>query len=78
MSVSVAVLTKQALALSTAEREQLATSLLESTHHADLSDNDQAWLSLAEERFLRMQSGHDEGIPEANFFAKVSDKVAWK
>lgn len=77
MSVSVQDLTKQALELSVADREKLASDLLESTHNKELSSVDREWLAVAEERYSELASGKDQGISEADFFAKVKDKLGW-
>jgi putative addiction module component (TIGR02574 family) len=78
MNVSVKELTEQALALTVAEREKLASSLLQSTHNQELTANDIDWMALAEERFMDLQSGKDSGIPESEFFSRVKEQVQWK
>ena len=78
MNVSVKALTEQALSLPVTEREKLASSILQSTHHQELTTNDEEWIALAEERFMDLQSGKDSGIPESEFFSKVKERVQWK
>ena len=78
MSVSVKEITAQALTLPATEREKLAFSLLQSTHNSELTEIDQEWISLAEERFADLHSGKDSGIPESEFFGKVKENIQWK
>ena len=78
MNPSVKNLTEQAMALPVAEREKLASSLLETTHNKELTDNDQLWISVSEERYADLVSGKDGGIPESDFFEKVEQKLQWK
>ncbi|MGK0455900.1 MAG: hypothetical protein ACJAT5_000213 [Lentimonas sp.] len=78
MSISIKEITEQALILSAVEREKLAADLLHSTHNSELTENDRAWFLVAEERFLDLQSGKDEGISESDFFAKVIENTKWK
>jgi len=78
MGVSAKELTLQALELSVIEREKLASDLLSSTHSKELTEVDQAWLAIAEARYVDLASGKDIGIPESEFFAKVKEKLGWK
>jgi putative addiction module component (TIGR02574 family) len=78
MNASAKEITKQALALTAIEREKIASSLLQSTHNSELTDIDQEWISVAEERLADPQSGKDTGIPESEFFTKVRKRVRWK
>jgi len=39
----------------------------------DLSENELAWLEMAEQRFEAMQKGEDPGIPSNEFFSLVED-----
>ena len=75
MSISVKEITERALALSASEREKLASSLLQSTNNSELTDIDKEWILMAEERFSELRSGKDSGVPEAEFFEKVKEKV---
>ena len=78
MGVSVKKITEQALTLPATEREKLASYLLQSTHNSELTDIDREWISVAEERFVDLQSGKDPGITESEFFSKVKERVQWK
>jgi hypothetical protein len=78
MNVSVKELKKQALALSVAEREELAESLLESTHNKEVTEIDRQWISVAEERYEYLASGKESGIGESDFFSKIEEKLGWK
>jgi putative addiction module component (TIGR02574 family) len=53
---------QKALSLSTLERESLANHLFQSVHNQELSEIDEAWLSLAEERWNAYQANPQSGI----------------
>lgn len=65
---------KQALELSPAERELLASHLFQSVHHQSISDVDAQWLDLAEERYEALASGQDRGMSEQEFFQKLRNR----
>ena len=78
MALSIKELEKEALQLSALEREKLASNLLQSTYNKELTNIDEAWLSVAEERYDALASGTDSGITESEFFKKVEAKLGWK
>ena len=78
MALSIKELEKEALQLSALERERLASNLLQSTYNKELTDIDEAWLSVAEERYGALTSGTDPGIAESEFFKKVEANLGWK
>ena len=39
----------------------------------DISENDLAWLVMAEQRFEAMKDNEDSGIPQSEFFSLVED-----
>ena len=67
----------QARSLPAAEREALARRLFESVHHQELTEVDEAWIAVAEERYQAFQSGRDKGIEEDEFFAKIRGDLEW-
>ncbi len=68
----------EARRLPTAEREQLACRIFESVHNQDLTDVDEAWLTIAEERFNAYLSGEDAGMDEDAFFKEIGKLLEWK
>ena len=61
----------QALALSPPEREALANRLVESLENEPLSEIDEAWLRVAEQRFQAYLEGREDGIPADRLFAEL-------
>ena len=78
MSLSLIAVEREALQLSVADREKLASDIFHSVNGKELNENDHAWIALAEERFQALVSGKDLGIPEKDFFLKVKDRLQWK
>ena len=68
---------KQALSLSTEEREILANHLFQSVHNQELSEVDEAWLSLAEERWNAYSKNPETGIEKKVFFSQIRDSLGW-
>lgn len=68
---------QKALSLSTTEREILANHLFQSVHNQELSEFDEAWLSLAEERWNSFKANPDAGIEKKAFFFQVRDSLGW-
>jgi len=68
---------RKALSLSAIEREQLANHLFQSVHNQELSENDQTWLSLAEERWNGYQADPANGIEKKAFFTQIRDSLGW-
>ena len=69
---------KKALMLSVVEREQLANNLFQSVHNQELSDNDESWLLIAEERWNSYNADPSKGIEKKAFFAEIRDSLGWK
>ncbi len=69
---------RRALSLPAAEREALANNLFQSVHNQELTENDEAWLTLAEERWLSFQSSPESGVDKRAFFAGIRDSLGWK
>lgn len=78
MSSGFTEIEKEAQKLSAAERERLAQKLFESVHRKELTDIDEAWLAVAEERINAYRVGRDQGIKEEDFFARVQKDLGWK
>ena len=68
---------QQALSLPAAEREVLANHLFQSVHNQELSEIDEVWLSLAEERWNAYRDNPEEGIEKKAFFSKIRDSLGW-
>ena len=68
---------KKALSLSVVEREQLANHLFQSVHNQELSENDESWLSLAEERWNSYKADPSKGIEKKVFFTQIRDSLGW-
>lgn len=69
---------KSARRLPATERERLAQKLFESVHNKDITNVDEAWLAVAEDRSEAYRSGKDLGIDEASFFSKIEEDLGWK
>lgn len=69
---------KNAQQLSVAERERLAQRLFESVHNRELTEIDEAWLAVAEERVSAYRKGDEVGLSEAEFFSRLQDEFEWK
>lgn len=78
MSNGFSEIEKEAQKLSAAERERLAQKLFESVHSKELTEVDEAWLGVAEERVSAYRSGRDPGIGEEEFFDHVQKDLEWK
>ncbi|NLA87480.1 MAG: addiction module protein [Clostridiales bacterium] len=68
----------EARRLPPAERERLAYRIFETLHNQELTDVDEAWITVAEERFNAYLSGEDAGMDEDAFFAKTGELLGWK
>ena len=68
---------QRALSLSAADREALANHLFQSVHNQELNEIDEAWLSLAEERWRLFKSKPESGIDREAFFSQVRDSLGW-
>ncbi len=78
MSNGFSEIEREAQKLSAAERERLAQKLFESVHRKELTEVDEAWLAVAEERMSAYRSGRDEGMGEQEFFDRVQKDLGWK
>ena len=78
MSTTLEEIEEKARQLPASEREKLAQKLFESVHNQELTDVDETWLTVAEDRFLAYQSGRDLGIDEKEFFTRVHRNLGWK
>lgn len=76
--MSVKELEAEALSLSPAERETLATELLRSLDAQPLSDVDAAWVAEADRRFAELRSGQVQGIPGARVFGEIRRELGWQ
>lgn len=77
-SIGFSNIEKDAQKLSAADRERLAHKLFESVHRKELTDVDETWLAVAEERMHAYCSGQDQGISEEAFFARIQKELEWK
>jgi putative addiction module component (TIGR02574 family) len=77
MSNGFSEIEREAQKLSAAERERLAQRLFESVHRKELTEVDEVWLAVAEERFSDYRSGGDQGIGEEEFFRRVQRDLGW-
>ncbi len=68
---------EKALSLPAADREALANNLFQSVHNQELSENDEAWLAVAEERWNSYRANPDLGIEKKAFFSQVRDSLGW-
>ncbi len=68
---------QKALSLPAAEREALANHLFQSVHNQELSETDEAWLALAEERWKTYQANPESGIEKTLFFSQIRDSLGW-
>lgn len=68
---------KEAFQLPPLEREQLATHLFYSIHPV-LTDVDEAWLDLADQRYREILSGKTDPLSEEAFFSSVEKELGWK
>jgi putative addiction module component (TIGR02574 family) len=68
---------RKALSLSASERETLANHLFQSVHNQEISEIDEAWLSLAEERWNAYRENPESGIERKVFFSQVRSSLGW-
>lgn len=68
---------REAFQLPAAERELLANHLFQSIH-PNLTDVDEAWLTLADERFRAYKAGEEPVLTETGFFDAVEKELGWK
>ena len=68
---------EKALSLPAADREILANHLFQSVHNQELSEVDEAWLTVAEERWNSYQANPDQGIEKKAFFSQIRDTLGW-
>lgn len=78
MNSALSEIEKSAQQLSALDREQLAWKLFESVHGKELTDVDEAWLAVAEERLNAYNRGQDRGMTETDFFNRVQSDLGWK
>ena len=67
----------KALALPPEEREQLAGTLLRSLQEEPLSDIDEDWLQVAENRYAEYKAGKHQGIPSDQVFEEIRKEFGW-
>jgi putative addiction module component (TIGR02574 family) len=60
------------------ERERLAKRLYDSVCNQELSATDESWLSVAEQRFERYESGEERAVSSDTFFREIEDELGWK
>ncbi len=77
MTVDARKIEQEALSLSTLERETLANHLFQSVHNQEISEIDEAWLSLAEERWNAYRENPESGIERKVFFSQVRSSLGW-
>ena len=77
MSPALRQIEEQAFQLPASERELLANHLFQSIH-PDLTDVDEAWLALADERFQAFKQGKDPALSESKFFDAIEKELGWK
>ncbi len=77
MNLSVKEIENEALQLPAGERERLASNLFNSIHNTELNETDEAWLSIAEDRYEALISGKDKGIKESEFFETLNESLKW-
>lgn len=68
---------EKALSLPAEDRETLANHLFQSVHNQELNENDEAWLTIAEERWNSYKSNPDLGIKKEEFFSQIRDSLGW-
>jgi putative addiction module component (TIGR02574 family) len=68
---------RKALSLSALERETLANHLFQSVHSQEISEIDEAWLSLAEERWNAYRENSESGIEKKAFFTQIRSSLGW-
>ena len=51
--------------------------LNKSVHNQELNENDEAWLTIAEERWNSYKSNPDLGIKKEEFFSQIRDSLGW-
>jgi putative addiction module component (TIGR02574 family) len=68
---------QKALSLSASERETLANHLFQSIHNQEISEIDEAWLVLAEERWNAYRENPDTGIEKKVFFSQIRSSLGW-
>lgn len=78
MEITVDQLENLTRSLPAAERERLAERLFRSTHESELSEIDQAWIQVAEDRFAAYGRGEDTAIESAIFIDEIEDSLGWK
>lgn len=77
MTTAAKEIEKNALCLSEDDRERIATNLLHSLQSVSPSENDTAWLDLAEERYSHLVSGEERGLTEEEFFGELKQRLGW-
>ena len=77
MSPALQQIEKQAFELPATERELLANHLFQSIH-PNLTDVDEAWLALADERFQAYKTGKETALSPVEFFDTVEKELGWK
>ena len=68
----------KALTLSAEERERLAGTLLHSLANEALSEIDDAWLDVAEDRYTAYKAGKRQGIPGDRVFKEIREELGWQ
>jgi len=68
---------ERALSLPAADREILANNLFRSVHNQELSEFDEAWLAVAEERWNSYKANPDSGMEKKAFFSEIRDSLGW-
>lgn len=76
--MSVKELEAEALRLSPAERETLATELFRSLDTQPLSEVDAAWVAEADRRFQELRLGQVQGVPGDRVFGEIRRELGWQ
>jgi putative addiction module component (TIGR02574 family) len=77
MTIEAQEIERKALSLSASEREMLANHLFQSVHSQEISEIDEAWLSLAEERWNAYRENPESGIEKKAFFTQIRNSLGW-
>jgi len=78
MSPALEKIEKQAFQLPAEERELLANHLFQSVHPTNLTDVDEAWLALADERYQAYRTGKEAALTPTEFFDAIEKELGWK
>jgi putative addiction module component (TIGR02574 family) len=69
---------RQALELSSIEREALAAHLLLSLDQVPLRQIEEAWVTEADRRYQDFKAGKTQGIPGDKIFSNIRQELGWQ